>query len=120
MNTQDTQDRPPAWRTVIVVFGLAIMCLIGFLATAKMPETLAIHTFDTLAWTMLGMAFVEAGKAGIEHLTYGNGIKGILGNLLGKNDSDPSDPPSQNIPTPLPVLSPQNQSPMPPPAPNRA
>jgi hypothetical protein len=79
------------WRTVGAILVLAAMTLFAFWLAGRMPEGLATHIFDTLAWTFAGMALVIAGKASVQHLAGGGGLKGAVAALL--TDAKPEEPP---------------------------
>jgi hypothetical protein len=80
-------------RTVISVLILAAMTLFAFWLSAHMPDGLAMHLFDTLAWTFFGMALVLAGKSGVEKLAGGGGVRGAIAALM--TSTKPEDPVQQ-------------------------
>ena len=98
------------WRTVISVLILATMCLFAFWLAGRMPESLAMHIFDTIAWTFLGMAFVLAGKSGVQYLAGGGGVKGAMSALL--TTAKPEDSVASSTSSPCP-----DQEASPPPGP---
>lgn len=82
------------WRTVGVVLVLALFLVLAFrwlVLSPAGPGEFTARVFDTLAYSLLGLAVVAAGKSSIEHLAGGGGLRGAVRSFL--TEAKPGDPP---------------------------
>lgn len=87
------------WRTVgvvLVIAGLLVLAFRWLVLSPTGPGEFTSRVFDTLAYSLLGLAFVAAGKSSIEHLAAGGGLRGAVRALL--TEAKPGDPPAGGAP----------------------
>lgn len=77
------------WRTVAAILALGVLLLVALVVCAQLPETFGVKLYESAAWSIVVLAVTVAGKASVQHLAGGGGVKGAIAALM--TEAKPND-----------------------------